>query len=138
MSLRLDQWLWFARFAKSRSRASRLCTAGAVTVNGLLVRRASHAIRVGDTVVVVQGVLVRTIRVKALGERRGPTAEARTLYDEATMPLHVSKLAPAWAPLLADDPTAAPISRNGPCSRSVVCAVPGDRFAALRRGKNQS
>jgi ribosome-associated heat shock protein Hsp15 len=114
MSQRLDQWLWFARFARSRSRASRLCTAGAVRVNGLAVRRANQAIRVGDTIVVLQGVLVRTIRVKALGERRGPTPEARTLYDKAAMPVHVSKLAPAWAPLLADDLTAAPIFRNIP------------------------
>jgi ribosome-associated heat shock protein Hsp15 len=113
-NLRLDQWLWFARFAKSRSRASRLCTAGVVKVNGLAVRRANHAIRVGDTIVVLQGVLVRTIRVKALGERRGPPPEARSLYEEAAAPVHLSKLDLAWTPLLADDSSAAPIFRNSP------------------------
>jgi ribosome-associated heat shock protein Hsp15 len=113
-NLRLDQWLWFARFVKSRSRASRLCSAGAVTVNGVAVRRANRAIRVGDTIVVLQGVLVRTIRVRALGERRGPPPEARSLYEEAAAPVHVSKLDPAWTPLLADDPTAVPIFRNSP------------------------
>src|SRR5262249_41941482 len=64
-SLRLDQWLWYARFAKSRSRAARLCTAGVVTVNGLAVKKAHYAIRVGDIVVVPQGVLARTVFVKA-------------------------------------------------------------------------
>jgi ribosome-associated heat shock protein Hsp15 len=113
-SLRLDQWLWFARFVKSRSRASRLCTAGVVTVNGLAVRRANHTIRVGDTIVILQGVLVRTIRVRALGERRGPPPEARSLYEETAAPVHVSKLDPAWTPLLADDSTAPPIFRNSP------------------------
>jgi ribosome-associated heat shock protein Hsp15 len=113
-SLRLDQWLWFARFVKSRSRASRLCAAGVVTVNGLTVRRANHAIHVGDTIVFPQEVLLRTILVKGLGERRGPAPEARTLYDEAEMPIHVSKLAAAWAPLLADDPAVASIFGNSP------------------------
>ena len=111
-SLRLDQWLWFARFVKSRSRASRLCTGGVVTVNGLAVRRANQAIRIGDTIVVLQGVLVRTIRVKALGERRGPSPEARSLYDETAAPVHVSKLAPAWMPLLANDVAGASKFRN--------------------------
>jgi ribosome-associated heat shock protein Hsp15 len=113
-SLRLDQWLWYARFAKSRSRAARLCTAGAVTVNGLAVKKAHYAIRVGDIVVVPQRVLARTLLVKALGERRGPSAEAQSLYVDAATPVRVSKLSPAWTPLLADHPTKAPTIRNSP------------------------
>ena len=111
-SLRLDQWLWFARVVKSRSRASRLCTAGVITVNGLVVRRASRSIRVGDKIVVPYGFLVRTIRVKALGERRGPPLEARSMYDEAAAPIDVSELAPGWTPLLLVNPNVAPIFRN--------------------------
>ena len=113
-SLRLDQWLWYARFAKSRSRAARLCTAGLVTVNGLAVKKAHYAIRVGDIVVVPQRVLARTLLVKALGERRGPSAEAQSLYVDAATPVRVSKLSPAWTPLLADHPTKAPTIRNSP------------------------
>ena len=113
-SLRLDQWLWYARFAKSRSRAARLCTAGAVTVNGLAVKKAHYAIRVGDIVVVPHGAVARTVLVKALGERRGPSAEAQSLYVDAAMPVRVSRLSPAWTPLLENHATKAPTIRNSP------------------------
>ena len=100
---RLDRWLWVARFVKSRSLASRLCMAGTVTLNGVTVRKASHTIRVGDIVVVPQGFLIRRIRVKALGGRRGPPSEARLLYDETAAPVHVKEFALSWKPLLADE-----------------------------------
>ena len=102
-SRRLDQWLWFARFAKSRSLASRLCTAGTIILNGIVVRKARHLIRIGDIIVVPQGVLSRTIRVKALGSRRGPSSEAQLLYEEAAAPAGVFELDPPWRPLLAED-----------------------------------
>lgn len=105
-SRRLDQWLWVARFVKTRSLAARLCTAGAVTLNGVVVRKANHAIRVGDIVVVPQGVLLRTVRVSALGGRRGPSSEARLLYDETAAPVRVTALTPAWKPLLLDEAVA--------------------------------
>jgi ribosome-associated heat shock protein Hsp15 len=100
---RLDRWLWVARFVKSRSLGSRLCIAGAVTLNGMTVRKAGHVIRVGDIVVVPQGFLIRTIRVKAFGGRRGPPSEARLLYDETAAPVHISQPPLAWKPLLADE-----------------------------------
>lgn len=102
-SRRLDQWLWFARFVKSRSLATRLCTAGAVTVNGLTARKANHMVRIGDAIAVPQGAFCRTVRVLALGARRGPAAEARLLYEEIAAPAHRSELAPAWTPLLVGD-----------------------------------
>jgi ribosome-associated heat shock protein Hsp15 len=100
---RLDQWLWFARFVKSRSLAARLCAAGAVTVNGSPVKKANHPIRMGDIVVLPQGGWQRTIRVVALGIRRGPAPEARLLYEEAAVSIRLADLAPAWMPLLAGD-----------------------------------
>ena len=102
-SRRLDQWLWFARFAKSRSLASRRCTAGAIILNGVVVRKARHLIRIGDIIVVPQGVLSRTIRVKALGSRRGPSSEAQLLYEEAAAPAGELNPDPPWRPLLADN-----------------------------------
>lgn len=102
-SRRLDQWLWFARFAKSRSLASRHCTAGAIILNGVVVRKARHLIRIGDIIVVPQGVLSRTIRVKALGSRRGPSSEAQLLYEEAAAPAGELDPDPPWRPLLADN-----------------------------------
>ena len=100
---RLDQWLWFARFVKSRSLAARLCAAGAVTVNGCPVKKANHPIRMGDIVVLPQGGWQRTVRVLALGIRRGPAPEARLLYEEAAVSIRLADLAPAWMPLLAGD-----------------------------------
>ena len=111
-SLRLDLWLWFARFVKTRSRASRLCTTGAVTVNGRAVKRAHREIRIGDNIVIPHGVLVRTIRVKALGERRGPPREALLMYEETAAPVPMCKFAPTWTPLLVDDATASPQPRE--------------------------
>lgn len=102
-SRRLDQWLWFARFAKSRSLGARLCAAGAVTVNGAVVIKPNHAIKPGDIVTVPQGPWQRTVQVIALGVRRGSASEARTLFHE-TASARRAELAPAWEPLLlADD-----------------------------------
>jgi ribosome-associated heat shock protein Hsp15 len=102
-SRRLDQWLWFARFVKSRSLAARLCAAGSVAVNGLAVKKANHAVQVGDAIELPQGPFRRTVRVLALGMRRGPTAEARLLYEEPAAPVRLSALAAPWAPLLVSD-----------------------------------
>jgi ribosome-associated heat shock protein Hsp15 len=100
---RLDQWLWFARFAKSRSLAARLCVAGAVNVNGVAVSKSNHPVRLGDVVIVSQGPWQRTVEVLALGMRRGPASEAQTLYRE-TASTRRADPAPAWEPLLlADD-----------------------------------
>jgi ribosome-associated heat shock protein Hsp15 len=101
-SRRLDQWLWFARLAKSRSLASRLCAAGVVMVNGMRIGKARHAVRIDDTIAVPQGAFRRTVRVLGLGVRRGPAAEARQLYEEIDAPVRLTQLAAAWAPLLDD------------------------------------
>jgi ribosome-associated heat shock protein Hsp15 len=100
---RLDQWLWFARLVKSRSRGARLCAAGAIAVNGKTVTKANHVLRTGENVTVRQRAFCRTVRVLALGERRGPAAEARLLYEETAPPVHQSELMPAWTPLLMGD-----------------------------------
>jgi ribosome-associated heat shock protein Hsp15 len=99
-SRRLDQWLWFARFAKSRSIAARLCAAGAVAVNGVAAGKANHALRAGDIVVVPQRGWERTVRVVALGARRGPASEAQTLYEEIATRRAAR---PQWEPLLFAD-----------------------------------
>jgi ribosome-associated heat shock protein Hsp15 len=101
-SRRLDQWLWFARFAKSRSLAARLCIEGAIAVNGAPVARANHGVKPGDTVTLPQGPWQRTVQVLAIGTRRGPAVEAQTLFRE-TAAVRRADLQPAWEPLLADD-----------------------------------
>jgi ribosome-associated heat shock protein Hsp15 len=100
---RLDQWLWFARLAKSRSQAARLAAAGGVLVNGMVTHKASQGVRVGDALIVPRGRQRRAVRVLALGTRRGPAVEARSLYEERIPPPAASDLGPAWVPLLLDD-----------------------------------
>jgi ribosome-associated heat shock protein Hsp15 len=101
-SRRLDQWLWFARLVKTRSLAGRLCAQGAVGVNQAAVRKPNHSIRIGDVVIVPQGPFLRTVRVLALGTRRGPAVEARQLYEESAAPVRLSEPIAEWTPLLAD------------------------------------
>jgi ribosome-associated heat shock protein Hsp15 len=110
---RVDQWLWFARLAKSRSFAARLCAAGAIRVNGATVTKPNQTVRVGDFVVVPQGGVQRTVRVLALGVRRGPASEARALYQE-TAAARLHDLAPIWVPLLDEEDAAdLPLSARG-------------------------
>lgn len=80
--LRLDKFLWFARIVKTRARARQLAEGGRLRVSGRTVDRAHVAVRVGDTLSFAIGGKVRILRVEALPARRGPPAEARTLYSE--------------------------------------------------------
>jgi ribosome-associated heat shock protein Hsp15 len=100
---RLDQWLWFARLVKSRSRAARLCIAGEVTVNQLIIRKANYVVRIGDVIAMSAGGFVRVVRLLGLGCRRGPAAEARRLYEEIGPPARLCEFTPAWQPLLMDE-----------------------------------
>ena len=80
---RLDKWLWFARFAKTRTLAARLVTDGFVRVNGRRVETAAKPVAVGDVVTVAALHRTAAVRVLSTGERRGPAPEAQTLYEEA-------------------------------------------------------
>jgi ribosome-associated heat shock protein Hsp15 len=102
-TLRIDKFLWFARLAKTRALAAQLCAAGAVTLDGIAIGKASYAVRVGDVVTVPRGRLLHEIRILALGSRRGPPAAARLLYEEIAPPLPLRDHPSAWLPLLAED-----------------------------------
>lgn len=81
-SERLDKWLWFARFGKTRAVAQKFIERGQVTINSNKISKVSAQVRVGDKVSVVLETVKRQVTVLALGERRGPAEEARLLYDE--------------------------------------------------------
>jgi len=81
-SIRLDKWLWQARFFKTRALASKLCAAGRVRIDGEKVTKAHAAIRPGHVLTFPQAREIRVVRVIALGTRRGPAVEAQTLYDD--------------------------------------------------------
>jgi ribosome-associated heat shock protein Hsp15 len=83
---RVDVWLWRARFFKTRSLASRFVEEGRVRLHrdGLETRldKCSRGVRAGDGLVFAIGGRVVSVRIEALGERRGPAPEARGLYSE--------------------------------------------------------
>ena len=81
-TLRLDKWLWFARFCKSRALGQDWIETGKVAINGQVVHKASSLVRLGDWIDLDVGRQGRAVRVKALGERRGPAPEAQALYDD--------------------------------------------------------
>ena len=82
--LRLDKWLWYARFFKTRTLAARVVSGGHVRVNSTKVLKPAASIGPGDVLTFAQGREVRVVRVVALGERRGPAPEAQTLYEDLT------------------------------------------------------
>ena len=81
---RLDKWLHYARFCKTRALAAELAAAKRVRVNTQVVTKPHYRVRPGDVLTFPQGRTVRVVRVLALGERRGPAAEARQLYEDLT------------------------------------------------------
>ena len=97
-SQRIDRWLWFARFFKSRSLATKLCLSGRVRVNGTLIAKAHYALKVGDVLTFPKGPHVRVIEVGALGNRRGPASEAQTLYRDLEPPVPRSREAESPVP----------------------------------------
>lgn len=85
-TLRLDKWLWHARFFKSRTQAAAFCAEGRLRLNRRHIDRAHAPVRVGDVLTFALGKLVRVVQVRGLGARRGPPAEARQLYDDLAPP----------------------------------------------------
>ena len=83
-SQRLDKWLWYARFFKSRSLATKFCASGKLRLNEKVVRKAHYGLRVGDVLTFPRGPHIRVVRVVGLGTRRGPASEAQTLYQDLT------------------------------------------------------
>lgn len=80
--LRLDKWLWQARFFKTRAIAAMLAGRRKIRVNSVLVTKPHYRVRPGDVLTFPQGKTVRVVRVVALGSRRGPASEAQTLYED--------------------------------------------------------
>ncbi len=79
--VRLDKWLWAARFFKTRSLSADEIGKGRVQVNGQPAK-ASREVRVGDLIALRQGVVARTVVVKAADDHRGPAPTAALLYEE--------------------------------------------------------
>jgi len=81
-SIRLDRWLFHVRAFKSRTLAADRIAQGGVRVNGAPCRKPGHEVRPGDVVTVAAPSGVRSLLVLAPGLRRGPAAEAQTLFQD--------------------------------------------------------
>ncbi|MEO8467524.1 MAG: RNA-binding S4 domain-containing protein [Gammaproteobacteria bacterium] len=103
--LRIDRWLWCARFFKTRSVAAEAVRAGHVRLNGQRVKPA-HVVKIGDALAVeLRDDIAREVRIAAIPARRGPAPEAATTYIETAESTERRRLAaeqrasrPAFAP----------------------------------------
>ena len=84
--LRLDKWLFQARFFRSRDAAADVVVEGHLRLNGAHCLKPGHGVAAGDVLTFVQAGRVRVIRILALGQRRGPAEEARALYQDLDAP----------------------------------------------------
>ena len=80
-TVRLDKWLWAARFYKTRSLATQEIDKGRIEVNGQAAKPAKE-LRLGDLVEIRQGAVLRAIQVRGLSNIRGPAPVAQALYEE--------------------------------------------------------
>ena len=80
--MRIDKWLWAARFYKTRSLAAQELDKGRAQLNGHAVKP-SHDIKPGDTLTLRQGSVLREVLVKGLSMQRGPAPVAQALYEES-------------------------------------------------------
>ena len=84
--LRIDKWLWYARFFKSRAIASRMVSSGRLRINGESISKPHRTVLPDMVLVFPQGETIRTIKVLALASRRGPASEAPVSYTHLTLP----------------------------------------------------
>ena len=89
--LRLDKWLWYARFFKTRSLAASVVGTGHVRINATPTSKRSVTITPGDVLTFPKDDHIRVIQVDALATRRGPAPEAKALYTDLSPPEPRSK-----------------------------------------------
>lgn len=115
LRVRLDKWLWAARFFKTRALAAEEADRGRVQVNGQNAKPARE-LKVGDRIVLRQGVVVREIDVLGLSSIRGPAPAAQALYQETADSIAARERAAA-ARRLAPEP-AASLEQGRPTKRN--------------------
>lgn len=78
--IRIDKWLWHARFYRTRPLAQAAVMSGRIRLNETRVEKPGHDVKPGDILTLPRGAEVMVVRVKACGIRRGPAKEAQSLY----------------------------------------------------------
>lgn len=90
--LRIDKWLWFARFFRTRSLAAKESASGKLRIGGTVIAKAGHRVKVGDVLTFPQGRHIRVVKVLALGHRRGSAPLAQQLYEDLDPPDRENRL----------------------------------------------
>ncbi|MEJ6397828.1 RNA-binding S4 domain-containing protein [Yoonia sp. 208BN28-4] len=111
-TIRIDKWLWHARFFKSRSLAAGVVSAGKVRVDGNPVSKPSRAVGAGDVLTFVKETETRVVKIAACGVRRGPAPEAQALYEDMTPAKPAPKVGDAQAKNLEYDGKGRPTKRD--------------------------
>ena len=125
-SMRLDKWLWAARFYKTRALAVDEINLGRVRVGGQPVKPARD-VKVGDLLTIRIGTLAREVEVKGLSNQRGPAPQAQTLYAETAASITAREAAEARR--LAPEP-AASIEQGRPTKQDRRRLADWDRWSA--------
>ena len=99
--LRIDKWLWAARFYKTRSLAVEEIDKGRVRINDLEAKP-SREVKAGDTLTLRQGTVIRTVVVHGISSQRGPAPVAQQLYEETEESLHLKAHAAEQRHLTSD------------------------------------
>jgi ribosome-associated heat shock protein Hsp15 len=92
-SCRIDKWLFYTRFFKTRSLATEMITKGRLRINGQRQPKPGHAVRPGDTLTFPMAKETRVIRVDGIATRRGPATEAQSHYTDLA-PIASATLSP--------------------------------------------
>ena len=85
-AVRLDKWLWYARFFKTRILATKLISSGKLRINGEVTSKPHRQAQIGQVLTFARGPHIRVIRIDEIGKRRGPAAEAELLYTDLDPP----------------------------------------------------
>ena len=80
--IRLDIWLWYARFYKSRSLSSKAILSGKLRVNSIKIIKPASKVKINDVLTINHINTVRIIQIQSIGARRGPASEAQALYND--------------------------------------------------------
>jgi ribosome-associated heat shock protein Hsp15 len=89
--LRLDKWLWYARFMKSRSKATKFCQSSRFCVNSSIVIKAHFLVKQNDVLTFSIDNNIKIIRILNLGVRRGSASEAQALYQDISPSISLNK-----------------------------------------------
>ena len=86
-ALRIDKWLWYARFFKTRAQATKMINGGKLRLDGQIMSKPHRAALAGMVLTFPQAKDIRVIKIIALGKRRGPAPEAQELYEDLAPPI---------------------------------------------------